>query len=130
MLAEQTYLVSTGFKSYRDQISVDPFSPKHNVVVGRNGSGKSNFFSAIRFVLSDAYEKLSREERAGLLHEGTGRSQIMSAYVEIVFDSEFNARYDRLESVSDQFLKRRFGFAVPYFAFNADSAKNYRSQEG
>jgi structural maintenance of chromosome 3 (chondroitin sulfate proteoglycan 6) len=78
---------SPGFKSYRDQITVDPFSPKHNVVVGRNGSGKSNFFSAIRFVLSDAYEKLSREERAGLLHEGTGRSQIMSAYVEIVFDS-------------------------------------------
>lgn len=82
----------TGFKSYRDQITVDPFSPKHNVVVGRNGSGKSNFFSAIRFVLSDAYEKLSREERAGLLHEGTGRSQIMSAYVEIVFDSESMSR--------------------------------------
>lgn len=54
----------------------------------------------------------------------------MSAYVEIVFDSEFNARTDRLESVSDPFLKLRFGFAVPYFAFNADSAKNYRSQEG
>lgn len=81
--------IVTGFKSYRDSITVDPFSPAHNVVVGRNGSGKSNFFSAIRFVLSDAYEKLSREERAGLLHEGTGRSQIMSAFVEIVFDSEW-----------------------------------------
>ena len=52
-----------GFRSYRDQTVIDPFSPKNNVVgeslantvkisftvflvfpVGRNGSGKSNFF--------------------------------------------------------------------------------------
>ena len=54
-------LTIPGFKSYRDQVAVDPFSfvilhllggqfadlicrPGHNVVVGRNGSGKSNFF--------------------------------------------------------------------------------------
>lgn len=29
----------------RDQTQVEPFSPGHNVVVGRNGSGKSNFFA-------------------------------------------------------------------------------------
>ena len=29
----------------RDQTQIEPFSPKHNVVVGRNGSGKSNFFA-------------------------------------------------------------------------------------
>jgi structural maintenance of chromosome 3 (chondroitin sulfate proteoglycan 6) len=77
-----------GFKSYKDQPAVDPFSPRHNVVVGRNGSGKSNFFMAIRFVLGDAYEKMNREERAGLLHEGTGKTTTLSAFVEIVFDSE------------------------------------------
>ena len=33
-----------GFKSYREQLTVDDFSPRHNVIVGRNGSGKSNFF--------------------------------------------------------------------------------------
>ena len=77
-----------GFKSYKDQPAVDEFSPRHNVVVGRNGSGKSNFFMAIRFVLGDAYEKMSREERAGLLHEGTGKTTTLSAFVEIVFDSE------------------------------------------
>lgn len=47
---------------------IEPFSPKHNVIVGRNGSGKSNFFAAIRFVLSDAYTHLGREERQALLH--------------------------------------------------------------
>jgi energy-coupling factor transporter ATP-binding protein EcfA2 len=57
-----------GFKSYKDQVIVEPFSPGHNVVVGRNGSGKSNFFAAIRFVLNDAYTRLSQEERQTLLH--------------------------------------------------------------
>ena len=44
----------------------------HNVVVGRNGSGKSNFFYAIQFVLSDEYSHLRPEQRQALLHEGTG----------------------------------------------------------
>lgn len=57
-----------GFKSYKDQVVVEPFSPGHNVVVGRNGSGKSNFFAAIRFVLNDAYTRLGQEERQALLH--------------------------------------------------------------
>uniref|UniRef100_A0A0K0DPL4 AAA_23 domain-containing protein n=1 Tax=Angiostrongylus cantonensis TaxID=6313 RepID=A0A0K0DPL4_ANGCA len=34
----------SGFRSYREVTSIDCFSPKHNVIVGRNGSGKSNFF--------------------------------------------------------------------------------------
>lgn len=58
-------------------------------LVGRNGSGKSNFFWAIRFVLNDAYPNMSREERQALLHEGTGPAT-MSAYVEIVFDNADN----------------------------------------
>lgn len=57
-----------GFKSYKEQCVIDTFSSRHNVVVGRNGSGKSNFFAAIRFVLSDAYTNMSREERQALLH--------------------------------------------------------------
>ena len=42
---------------------------------------------AIRFVLSDAYTSMSREERQLLLHEGAGVTSTMSAYVEIVFDN-------------------------------------------
>jgi structural maintenance of chromosome 3 (chondroitin sulfate proteoglycan 6) len=37
-------------------------------------------------VLSDQYTQTSREERQGLLHEGSG-SAVMSAYVEIIFDN-------------------------------------------
>ena len=54
------------------------------MVVGRNGSGKSNFFWAIRFVLNDAYGNMTREERQALLNEG---SSTLSAFVEIIFDN-------------------------------------------
>lgn len=59
--------------SYKEQTVIEPFSPKHNVIVGRNGSGKSNFFAAIRFVLSDAYTQMGREERQALLHVSSYR---------------------------------------------------------
>ncbi|KAK5649967.1 hypothetical protein RI129_000996 [Pyrocoelia pectoralis] len=79
-------IIIQGFKSYRDQTVVDPFDKRHNVVVGRNGSGKSNFFYAIQFVLSDEFSHLRPEQRQALLHEGTG-PRVVSAYVEIIFDN-------------------------------------------
>ncbi|XP_066150088.1 structural maintenance of chromosomes protein 3 [Euwallacea fornicatus] len=79
-------VIIQGFKSYRDQTVVEPFDKRHNVVVGRNGSGKSNFFYAIQFVLSDEYSHLKPEQRQSLLHEGTG-PRIVNAYVEIIFDN-------------------------------------------
>ncbi|KAK3717623.1 Structural maintenance of chromosomes protein 3 [Vermiconidia calcicola] len=79
-------IIIQGFKSYKEQTVIEPFSPKHNVIVGRNGSGKSNFFGAIQFALGDRYNNMGREERGALLHEGTG-SAVMSAYVEVIFDN-------------------------------------------
>lgn len=66
-----------GFKTYKNATVIDDLSPHCNVVVGRNGSGKSNFFAAIRFVLSDAYTHMTREERQALIHDGSGT--VMSA---------------------------------------------------
>ncbi|KAJ4768644.1 Structural maintenance of chromosomes protein [Rhynchospora pubera] len=82
-------VIIEGFKSYKEEVSTDPFSPKVNVVVGANGSGKSNFFHAIRFVLSDLFQNLRAEDRHALLHEGAGH-QVVSAFVEIVFDNSDN----------------------------------------
>ncbi|CAK5264291.1 unnamed protein product [Mycena citricolor] len=92
-----------GFKSYRDITNIEPFSPGHNVVVGRNGSGKSNFFAAIRFVLSDAYTSLSAEERRALLHEGVSTTATFSAYVEIIFDNSDH----RFHTGHDEVVLRR-----------------------
>ncbi|KAJ0985643.1 hypothetical protein J5N97_003999 [Dioscorea zingiberensis] len=82
-------IVIEGFKSYKEEVSTDPFSPKVNCVVGANGSGKTNFFHAIRFVLSDLFQNLRSEDRHALLHEGAGH-QVVSAFVEIVFDNSDN----------------------------------------
>ncbi|KAG6547709.1 hypothetical protein Mapa_010521 [Marchantia paleacea] len=82
-------VIIEGFKSYKEQVATEPFSSRHNCVVGANGSGKTNFFHAIRFVLSDLFHNLRAEDRQALLHEGAG-NQVMSAFVEIVFDNSDN----------------------------------------
>ncbi|ORY84773.1 chromosome segregation protein sudA [Protomyces lactucae-debilis] len=107
-----------GFKSYKEQVVIDGFSPKHNVVVGRNGSGKSNFFAAIRFVLSDAYTHMNREERQALLHEGSGTA-VMSAYVEVIFDNTDN----RFPTGKDEvILRRTIGLKKDEYALDKKSA--------
>lgn len=93
-----------GFKSYKDPTTIE-LSQQCNVVVGRNGAGKSNFFAAIRFVLGDIFTNLRPEERQALLHEGAGLA-VMSAYVEVVFDNSDNRfPIDREEVV----LRRSIG---------------------
>uniref|UniRef100_A0A182QA32 SMC hinge domain-containing protein n=1 Tax=Anopheles farauti TaxID=69004 RepID=A0A182QA32_9DIPT len=78
-------IVIQGFKSYSKKTVVEQLDPKHNVVVGRNGSGKSNFFSAIEFVLSDEYNNLRPAQRVALMNKGSGSA---SAFVEIVFETK------------------------------------------
>eukprot|EP00736_Rhodelphis_marinus_P006835 Rmarinus@m.12417 len=96
----------SGFKSYKESVDIDPFHEGLNVVVGRNGSGKSNFFNAIRFVMADMFMKSLRpEERQGLLHEGAG-DQVMSAFVEVVFDNSDGRLPISKEEVT---LRRTFG---------------------
>ncbi|RDB15230.1 Chromosome segregation protein sudA [Hypsizygus marmoreus] len=112
-------LTIQGFKSYRDQTQIEPFSPRHNVVVGRNGSGKSNFFAAIRFVLSDAYTSMSKEERQALLHEGVTSSTTLSAYVEIVFDNSDNRFPTGHEEV---ILRRTIGLKKDEYSLDKKSA--------
>ncbi|KAG1213842.1 hypothetical protein G6F69_002459 [Rhizopus microsporus] len=110
-------IVIQGFKSYKDQNTIEPFSPKHNVIVGRNGSGKSNFFSAIRFVLGDAYQNLSKEERQALLHEGVGTATI-SAFVEIIFDNSDNRFPTGKEEV---ILRRSIGLTLDEYSLDRKS---------
>lgn len=95
-------IVIQGFKSYKDQTVIEPFSPSVNVIVGRNGSGKSNFFSAIRFVLNDAYTKMGQEERQALLHEGINALGL-TTYVEIIFDNSDH----RFPTGKDEVILRR-----------------------
>ncbi|KAK5109113.1 hypothetical protein LTR62_007475 [Meristemomyces frigidus] len=115
-------IIIQGFKSYKDQTVVEPFSPAHNVIVGRNGSGKSNFFAAIRFVLSDQYTQMGREDRQQLLHEGHGAA-VMSAYVEIIFDNK-DGRFPT--DTPEVVLRRTIGQKKDEYSLNR---KNTTKQE-
>jgi len=80
-------VIIRGFKTYKDQIQLtEDFDKGVNVVLGFNGSGKSNFFNAILFVISDRYGTLRNETRKSLLHEGSGPA-VLTAFVEIVFEN-------------------------------------------
>ena len=77
-----------GFKSYREgSLGGEEFSPMVNAIVGKNGSGKSNFFTMVQFVLGQGrYRQINAADRKTLLHEGTGKI-IFSAYVELILDN-------------------------------------------
>ncbi|KAK7201824.1 adaptor complex protein (AP) 3 delta subunit 1 [Novymonas esmeraldas] len=79
-------IIVSGFRSYREQSFPDGLSPKTNVIVGKNGSGKSNFFAAIQFVLNEKFANLRAADRKELFHVGSGRPAL-SIFVEIVFDN-------------------------------------------
>lgn len=79
-------VIISGFRSYRDQSFPDSLSSKVNVLTGKNGSGKSNFFDAVQFVLSERFTQLSSAQRKALFHVGSGRPSL-SAFVEVVFDN-------------------------------------------
>jgi len=78
-------IIICGFKSYKKKVVLD-LSPGHNVVVGSNGSGKSNIYAALEFVLSSKYDLLRTEQRKQLLHDA-GQSGVVSAFVEVIFDN-------------------------------------------
>lgn len=99
-------------------------SSGHNAIVGRNGSGKSNFFDAIQFVLlAPKFSNLRQEDRQHLLHEGyclrlsfeflvieycslfvvddcRAGSSVMAAYVEIIFDNSDGINYPSNRSMN------------------------------
>ncbi|KAJ7063122.1 structural maintenance of chromosome protein 3 [Mycena amicta] len=106
-------LTIQGLKSYRDQTQIEPFSPRHNVVA------KATSSAAIRFVLSDAYTSLTREERQALLHEGVSTTSTLSAYVEIVFDNSDN----RFPTGHDELvLRRTIGLKKDEYSLDKKSA--------
>ncbi|MDO8528756.1 MAG: chromosome segregation SMC family protein [Nanoarchaeota archaeon] len=82
-------LVMHGFKSFARKTEL-PFTPGINVILGSNGSGKSNISDAICFVLGRLSAKSMRAERArNLIFLGT--KELPSARectVEIIFDNE------------------------------------------
>ncbi|KAI0321625.1 hypothetical protein OF83DRAFT_1274537 [Amylostereum chailletii] len=95
-------LTIQGFKSYRDQTQIEPFLPRHNVVVGRNGWGMSSYFCR-HPVRSLRCLYLHFEGGApGPLTRRRLNSTTMAAYVEIIFDNTDN-RFPTGREVKDEY---------------------------
>lgn len=79
-----------GFKTFKNLIVIENLSPNENVIIGSNGSGKSNLFEAIKFVISEDYHNLSSEDRLSMIYQGSGT--VISCFVELEFDSGIKIR--------------------------------------
>lgn len=78
-------IVFSEFLSFKDLMRISNLSPGTNVVVGRNGSGKSNVLAAIRFIFPHE-GRCSHQEKLSYFYEGNQVIQ-QTAFVEIIFDN-------------------------------------------
>lgn len=74
------------FTSYKDHTEIEHLSSSINVIVGRNGAGKSNLFAAINFVLGESLIETPDDARRSIVFKDR-HSSTMQAWVEITFDN-------------------------------------------
>ncbi|KAI5132520.1 uncharacterized protein NESG_01111 [Nematocida ausubeli] len=71
------------FKSFFEETRIEGISQNVNMLIGKNGTGKSSILSAIRFVI-DAHQRIGPLERRVFVNEN---SKELRAYVEIEFEN-------------------------------------------
>ncbi|KAI5189486.1 structural maintenance of chromosome 3 (chondroitin sulfate proteoglycan 6) [Nematocida minor] len=76
-------IVLFNFKSFTDEISMENVSQGANILIGKNGAGKSSILGAIKFVI-DAHQRIGPVERRVFVNEN---SKELKAYVEIEFEN-------------------------------------------
>eukprot|EP00792_Barthelona_sp_PAP020_P006546 TRINITY_DN3028_c0_g1_i1.p1 TRINITY_DN3028_c0_g1~~TRINITY_DN3028_c0_g1_i1.p1 ORF type:complete len:1240 (+),score=297.93 TRINITY_DN3028_c0_g1_i1:2683-6402(+) len=101
-----------GFRSFKDETIIPDLDRGLNVIVGTNGSGKSNVFFALRFIFSPDMKKISVEERKDLIHD-SHIEKTLSASVTVVLgttDSENDGK--------DIEIKRSMGLKKDEYIYN------------
>ncbi|MEW5825666.1 MAG: chromosome segregation SMC family protein [Candidatus Bipolaricaulota bacterium] len=86
-----------GFKSFRKK-TVLPFFPGMTAVVGENGSGKSNLFDAISFVMGRRSSQLRADRLEHLIFNGGERYDASDA-------AEVTLYLDNSDAIFDRFLE-------------------------
>ena len=106
-------LVMYGFKSFVKKTEV-PFSPGINVIVGANGSGKSNISDALCFVLGRLSIKSMRAAKAGnLIFLGSkAAAPSKEAIVEMVMDNSDRTFSLDSDEISIKRIVRRNGQSI------------------
>lgn len=76
-------IVLSNFKSFSATVCLDNISDGTNILLGKNGAGKSSIISAIQFVITPHW-RISLAERKAMVSES---SPDIHSYVEIVFEN-------------------------------------------
>jgi chromosome segregation ATPase len=63
----------SGFKSYKAETIIE-FEEGLNLIIGKNGHGKSNVFDAIRFVLGEQFGQLRADSQQKLIFVSARRA--------------------------------------------------------
>ncbi len=106
-------LVMHGFKSFIRKTEI-PFAPGINVIVGANGSGKSNISDALCFVLGRLSIKSMRAAKAGnLIFLGSkAAAPAKEAVVEMVLDNREGIFSIEKDEISIKRIVRRNGQSI------------------
>lgn len=106
-------LVINGFKSFANKTEI-PFDNGINVIIGANGSGKSNISDALCFVLGRMGSKTLRAQNSsGFIFTGTSAKKPASeAIVEIVFDNREKSFSVNDDELSIKRIVRKNGTSI------------------
>jgi len=105
-------VIIEGFRSYKERSEIK-FDQKHNVIVGKNGSGKSNVFKALEFILNHQYRSISSKEWQKWVYEGSETKVL--ATVEVHFDNSNGTLPVETDEVQ---IKRIFGSKKDQWSMN------------
>ncbi|OTF72052.1 hypothetical protein BLA29_003901, partial [Euroglyphus maynei] len=116
-------IIISGFRSYKYCL-INDLSPGLNVIVGSNGSGKSNIVMALEFVLTQNYNHLGEQQRLLLMCQNQSANEsakTIEAFVEIHFDN-----VDKFFPINEQLvvIKRQITRTSDNFYINGRLAKN------
>ncbi len=95
-----------GFKSFRRQVVV-PFHPGFTAIIGENGTGKSNIFDALTFVMGRRSRALRAERMEQLLHAPPNADPVSEAEVEVVLEAQGVSLGDLVPDVADELVLAR-----------------------
>jgi chromosome segregation protein len=98
----------TGFKSFRDKMTID-FSKGISAVVGPNGCGKSNIVDAIRWVMGEQRVKTLRGKKMDdvIFHGAENAAPVSMTEVSMILDSNGRKFPGTYEECSEVMISRR-----------------------
>ena len=123
-------IIIEGFKSYRDKTHITGFDRHFNAITGFNGSGKSNIFDAICFLLGISTLSQVRASNLSDLIYKKGNAGINKASVTIIFDNKDKdtspltyEEYDEI-IVSRTILQGKSKYYLNGYSATQDTIKN------